>query len=316
MTQVRAVFLKLNSPILEAFLASDQKAAEAGDGSRLGWALHAFTTADGMADSTLQIWAARSRGKWQPLLAQAERLADLAWSARGVRFASQTRDDQFAAMRALNGQMRSKCQAAIAIKADLCSCHADLVAAAKSGDGDLTAIARTAFAACPIDYHLEAGYLQALTPRWGGSYEEIEKALAAARGRGMSAYDMSRLRNLVRVAKYQDLRDAGRMDDAFAILSEGIASEPTPSVWKTRALMEKVRGNAAAAISDANEAIRASKGGWLITPYDLADLLYTRAWALDTMGRREEARQDIALALKADAKHSGVWRLATAWGIR
>ena len=306
--QVRGSLGALDFRALNASMAKDQQEAEAGNGERWEWTLRAFDAADARIDGALQKWEAQFPGAWQPLLAQAARLSSSADNARGTKWASETSEEQFARMRAFHARMANKCQAVLRMKANVCPCHALLVSAAiRDGEGSLK-VKEAAIRACPTDYHMLADLLASLTPRWGGSYTLVERELAAAGSRGVSAYDMARLRSLVRAEQSLDLRDAKKPDELFALLNEAVRLDPTPSVFRLRAAAQRERRDPVAALADANEAVRRSAGGWQISPWNFARLMVVRAWALNRLGRREDARLDIQSALIAEPTYEPALR--------
>jgi len=203
---------------LNELLAADQGTAESGDGARLNWSLHAFDQGDVLMDVQIAAWAREAPQSWQPLLVKALRLGDASGNARGTGWARDTSAQQFASMEALQNELKATCRAAFAIKANLGPCHAALLmAAARDGIG-FEAVATQGFRACPKDYDFAATYVTFLAPRWGGSLRRMDEAVLAAQQRGLSAYDVARLRNTVRVLKARDLIDLGRAVEAAAII--------------------------------------------------------------------------------------------------
>jgi tetratricopeptide (TPR) repeat protein len=291
--------------------ARQVKAATGPEGAaELRWTLSAFRLDDPAIPTLIADWVRADGGSWAPLLARGVNAAARAQRARGGRLASETSEESFRQMRELLAAARADCREVLSRDPAVCTCYVELVQAAKKAPVEADPLVARAFEICPRDYALHVETVFGLTPRWGGSYEQMSAAIDAARRRGLSAADVRALEAYIPADKASVLVLDRRYDDALRILDEAIASTPTAMLLQERARLHQRRRAPEAALRDANAAIELSRGGWGFSERRLTDLLVSRAFALDALGRRDEARLDIALAHEIAPRDTAVlsWR--------
>jgi len=294
---VRALLSAGQFSKVESLFVAAQREAEAGNPNLMHWAMYGTRGISAQIRLSLARWEAASPRAWAPFLVQANELLEAAGSARGSKWASETSPEQFARMAEYDARMKLRCERALQLKPNLCSCHNLLLDAAHRSGESTTSVIERGHRTCPADLDLAMTELNYLTPRWGGSYPQMEAAIAAARSRGVSVDRLPTLRNLIRLDKalvYENERDR---DGAVRVLTEGIAAEPTLALFRERARHHRILKQPELALSDANQSILLSKGGWDPAPGNLAAVPYTRAWALHALKREEEARADIRTVL-------------------
>ena len=299
LVQARDLLLAGKYVALTRLVEDQQRAAEANPAKimELEWTLNAFRITNAEVPRSINDWVAASPKSWAPLLARAVNTAVQSGLARGEKWASQTSPDQFRRMGELNAAMRADCRSVLALNRNVCPCYREFVIAAKN-DGTDPALQTEAFGACPRDYGLRVEYVAGLTPRWGGSYEEMTSAIESARKAGLDEAEVRSLEAYLPIDKASLLEIARRRDEARKVLDEAIDRSPIAILFEERAEMNHRRQDAPGALADANSALEKSHGGWMFSVGRLTRLLLARAWALHSLGRVEEARTDVGYAVE------------------
>jgi tetratricopeptide (TPR) repeat protein len=164
---------------LDTQLNSYQKAFEENvlEEGNLAIAFDTFGFTDPALTRILEEWVEKEPGSFPAHLARAEHLLALGWQARGDRFAEKTSEQQFNEMQNLLGESVKEAIAAIKLNPKSSIGYGLIIDAAKgvgSGDG-----LRRAYAAgiknVPLSLSIRTYVMTALEPRWGGSYDAMEK---------------------------------------------------------------------------------------------------------------------------------------------
>ena len=300
LVHARDLLLARKYVVLTRLVEDQQRAAAANPAKEdeLDWTLNAFRLTNAGVPRLINDWAAASPKSWAPLLARAVNGAVQAGLARGERWASETSADQFRQMAELNAAVRADCRRVLALNRNVCPCYRELVIAAKNDDANPAQLLKEAFGTCPRDYSLHVEYVFGLTPRWGGSYEQMGLAIESARKAGLDEAQVRSLEGYLPIDKASRLLIARRLDEARKVLDQAIDRSPTAILFEERAELNYQRQDAPGALADANAALEKSQGGWMFSAGRLTRLLIARAWAFYSLGRFEEARTDVGWAIE------------------
>lgn len=179
------------SALLERRFAAHHGAADPDESVHLFYnvfAVLARSDADA-ADRITRRWLEAAPGSAHATLARARVLAEWGWKARGGKYASETRREQFAAMEAHFAEAVPLYLRAIELDPRLTDPYAGLITISMSGrEGGLEDWAlEQAGALVPGCQEVAAEYMKALQPKWGGSFDAmmayvrlLEPAMASA----------------------------------------------------------------------------------------------------------------------------------------
>lgn len=142
-----------------------------------------FTVSQAGADEVSRKWLQLAPDSTYANLARGAYLKNMAWQARGTKYAADTPQEAMDRMVALFAQAIPLLKKAIEIDPKAMPAYAMLVEISKSGSMDKAQryVVSAGFAQDPACINLLRHQLFALLPRWGGSYTEMEAALERAR---------------------------------------------------------------------------------------------------------------------------------------
>ncbi len=300
LVEARRLLMNRDYAALTALVEARQAAAakDAAKGHAFNWTLSAFALDNSAIPSLIEEWVERNPKSWAPFLAQAVNKGMRATRARGEKWASETSDDQFRRMAGLQAGMAAACRVVLSRNRGVCPCYVELVMAAKTNSSEPDPLVGQAFKMCPLDYRLNVEHVYGLTPRWGGSYEKMLSAIDSARRRGLDPAHARNLGAYVPADRASALELDGNLDAAIAVLDQAIKGSPTALLLQERAGMNRRRKDAPGALRDANAALDLANSGWMFSAGRLTALLVDRAWALNTLGRKGDARTDVTLAIE------------------
>jgi tetratricopeptide (TPR) repeat protein len=300
MAQTRDLLRARKHAVLTSRVEDQQRAAATSSlkADELDWSLNAFRVEDTEIAALIDEWVAASPKSWAPLLARALNKGARARAARGEKWASETSADQFRRMGVLQAGMNSDCRKVLSLDRAVCPCYVELVLASRAGVLEVDPLVEQAFQECARDYTLHVERVFALTPRWGGSYEQMSAAIESARRGGLPEASLKNLASYLPADRASVLQLDRRLQEARAVLDQAIKDSPTPLLLEERAELNQKLGDAAGVLRDANAALEETRGGWMFSRGRLSRLLCARAWALFSTGRKEEALGDVAAALE------------------
>jgi tetratricopeptide (TPR) repeat protein len=170
--------------VLDTKLNSYQKAFEQNvlEEGNLSLAFEAFTFTDPALRSPLDDWIKNEPNSYPAHLARAKYLIALGWQARGSKFTDKTTVQQFNEMTTLLVEGAKEAIAAVKLNVQASIAYASIIDAAR-GVSDTNAM-RSAYAASlknvPLSLSTRVAVMNALEPRWGGSYDAMTKFAADA----------------------------------------------------------------------------------------------------------------------------------------
>jgi tetratricopeptide (TPR) repeat protein len=170
--------------VLDTQLNSYQKGFEENvlEELNLQIAFDAFSFTDPALRPLLDEWVKNEPNSYPAHLARAQHLLALGWQARGTRFVDKTPEQQLGEMKSLHEESVKEAVAAIKLNPKSSIAYGLIIDAAKGvGDGDTLNRAYTAgIKSVPLSLTLRVYVMDALEPRWGGSYDAMAKFAADA----------------------------------------------------------------------------------------------------------------------------------------
>jgi tetratricopeptide (TPR) repeat protein len=171
--------------VLDAQLNSYEKAFEENvlEEDNLALAFDTFKFSDPTVLPILDEWVKSDPNSYPAHLARAKQLLKLGWAARGDRFANQTSERQFSEMKRLFRASFDDAVAAIRLNPEGPLPYALLISAAtslSSAKEMLQNVYAASLKNVPLSLETREGMMNALTPRWGGSYEAMAAFAAEA----------------------------------------------------------------------------------------------------------------------------------------
>jgi tetratricopeptide (TPR) repeat protein len=250
----------------------------------LGFA--SFATADAQDGALLDEWIRRSPGSFAAHLALAYYLFHQGWITRGEGGGGSVSDASALRMTTFFDRGRGEVEAALRINPRLTVAYSLLIYAART-DADLdgiAAIAQRGIKEVPASFIVRVAYMQALLPRWGGSYEAMEKFAAEAQ---KYATQNPRLRVLLGMVDWDKGDGVIRQDPsaALSLCDRAIAHGDYYRFYAGRGDANYWLKNYEAALRDLTRAIELFPSG--MNGY--AD----RAWTQARLGHPAEVLSDI-----------------------
>lgn len=139
-------------------------------------AYDAFDIDDESYDALFNAWIEASPESYQPYIARAEYYYSLGWASRGNKWVSETKKEKFVEMANYFGKALEDIATALKINSHSMVPYYLLIGITNTQDKDdeMALIARKALEINPASYKVRSRYLYALTPRWGGSFEQMQ----------------------------------------------------------------------------------------------------------------------------------------------
>jgi tetratricopeptide (TPR) repeat protein len=164
---------------LEKSLDSFQKQAENNmvQEANVALAFQAFQNNGSEIDSLLSQWVKQSPASYSAHLAWATYLFQQGWSARGNKWANETTQRQFAKMQDFFSRGVHEALAALNLNPKLSQAYALLLQSqrAAGGPGACLTTGAAALHRIPASFIMRVEVMKCLQPRWGGSYEAMER---------------------------------------------------------------------------------------------------------------------------------------------
>lgn len=168
---------------LSAHIESFQSAFE--EDFRNEWwiavAMGAFSTADRDIGNAIDHWVEATPNSFAPYLARAEHKISLAWHYRGGKWGYLTSKKRFKKMRKILQPAAADVERALELHPDLVEAWSTRLRLATGFNADVvtkTKILEDGLRHCPYCFGIRGTYLMKIEPRWGGSYELMERKAA------------------------------------------------------------------------------------------------------------------------------------------
>lgn len=270
----------------------DRAAAE--DLRKEYWAVDAadaFAVADPALAPLLDAWVERQPPSFAAFLARGAYRSELAWFYRGTAYSKETSAARFEKQQSTLALARADLERAIELNPRALAPHVLLVRNAKADDSGEREFER-GVAKYPHSFNLYYQRLVDLTPRWGGSHEQV--AALAARG-AAKATENPRLRLLsgfVDWARAQDKQAKGDHAGALADLARARSHGEHWVFYRALATSKVALGDLNGALADADAALA-------LRP-EFVEVLVTRADVAAKLKLFDVAADSFLAALRLD----------------
>ncbi len=136
----------------------------------------AFASAEPALNDQLDAWAVASPNSFAPYFARGVHEVEVAMAKRGTQYVGQTPKEDLRAMHLAFIPAMADLDHALELRPKLVAALRQelFVASAEGGHGDVRAIADRATKICPGCFQIRVAYLWRSTPRWGGSFLEMQ----------------------------------------------------------------------------------------------------------------------------------------------
>lgn len=277
---------------LEQRLSEVQKRYEEGlvSDSVVMLAFKALANSDPTHEELLNEWVESMPKSFAALAARGMYYVDVGWSIRGTAYARDTSDTQASGMRDYHDRGLLDLQMAVASNPAFIAGYAEIISVSKSSSNDfvLNETLRQALEFDPGSYVVRKAHLSGLMPRWGGSYESIERFIDDTR---KYSDENPRLKPLLGFADYVRARNYGdRSDYKKAVEYYTKALKHGDKAW-----YYKARGVAYYSMSDNVNALKDLNRAIELWP-QYADALAWRGTVYEEMEMYDEALADLNLA--------------------
>ncbi|MGH7841941.1 MAG: YIP1 family protein [Candidatus Binataceae bacterium] len=189
------------------------------------FAFQTFARSNANLAPLLDAWVKKFPGSYVAHVARAEYLSAAGWQARGSKWTSETTVAQFARMNEYLVQSDGEIGAALDLNRKFFLPHMLLLKEVKSS-GDQTdcwRIASAALAANSASESIRASYMTCLEPRWGGSYEAMEKFARESQAMLPRNPEILLLLGLADFDRGRDLANRGNDAAAVSMFTQAIA---------------------------------------------------------------------------------------------
>lgn len=290
--QIRALLRENKFAALNALLEKRQVAA-AKDvllEDDLFGAYEAFAINDRTYEELLNRWVAGYPQTYQPYLARATYYFHMGWETRGNKWAAETEDKQFQGMKEYFNRSGLDLQQVFQKNIKSAVPYRLLLGMLTKSDGAEVRrkVLEKGLEVAPASFYLRATYLIGNTPRWGGSYEEMQTIADEAKKYLAKNPRLATLQGFV----YYDAGDlkasAKNYGDAEILLTKALSFGDYGLYFNKRASIRSTLGKYDEALQDINRAIE-------LWPHS-GDYYSLRSKILVSLNRMDEARRDIELA--------------------
>jgi tetratricopeptide (TPR) repeat protein len=263
-------------------------------------AFRAFNVADPSLEPLLSGWIAASPKSYVARAARGQYFEASARAARGRAWAADTTSAQMKGMSDYFEKATADCEAALKIRPRLLVCQVLLIDILKKGgpSGAAKVYATEALRAEPASFLIRQAYMHSLTPRWGGSYEEMTELARASQAYVTKNPRLKLLLGYVAWDRGNMLVPQGRPRESLPYFAEALKSGDDPLFLSDRGGAYYRLKQYEQAMADLTRALEVAADGWsysIVMPhhallYDGACLYYLgkQGDALSYLHRAEE----------------------------
>ena len=242
----------------------------------------------------LEEWVRAKPQSFAPYLARGTHWVERAFERRGGNFASATPAENFVSMENAFKNARADLEHAVELRPKLLAAmRQQLRTCLPSGEtlGPTGAgVMQRALAACPACFLVRTTYMNALTPRWGGSYAAMMEFTRRSQDPANP-----RLRLLTGYVDHDQanlLNNHDQYPGALAAAERACAVGPHAPFLEERARARSALGKPAEALADVDQAVALRPGD--------PDLLLARAVVLARANRWADAARDVRAAVQVE----------------
>lgn len=182
--------------------------------SRLFLAYDSFDAGDETLAEYLDKWVTKTSLNYQPYLARANYNYGMGWKARGTKWASETKKEQFDEMNRYFSLVSEDLEVALEKNDKMMVTYAMLIKMLKTSSQKeaMLKVLNTAIKKNPASYEVRRVFIYSITPRWGGSLNMMD---------GFAKYSQSELVTNPRIkwllgAPYVEQGDLHSLDKAYS----------------------------------------------------------------------------------------------------
>jgi tetratricopeptide (TPR) repeat protein len=264
------------------------------------FAFETFQTSRPDLEPLLKEWMTARPQSYAALLALGEYYWQLGAKRRGGKWAEETSDDQFQQMDLAFETAAKYVQAALTLRPKLIEGYYVLASIArfKGDEAAEQTLTRKALEIAPASFRIRRGHLQALMPRWGGSYEAMTRFAQESQA---YAAQNPKLKILLGLVDWDHADIAIREKDYEAglrWLSKALEAGEYYGYYFNRADIYLRMKDNAKALTDLDRALA-------LYP-QAPNILGDRAAAYIALGRVEAAAIDVELGLRLDPGESSL----------
>jgi tetratricopeptide (TPR) repeat protein len=266
-------------------------------------ALHTLTNfADG-ADPALEPlfdeWVRGSQGSFMALLVRGKYHEAVGWKKRGTRFSNETSQDQTDAMGESFKRAWADLVASSKMQPRSVLPYAELmqIASTMGNSNDVTDLLAQANIVAPQNFVARLMAVRRLSPRWGGSFEAIDKILAQARLDKLKPTDLRKLEYAtldVKAAHFKDIEK--RPIEALPYYTQAARVCDSYAAWAQVSSIHFDREDWLQVEAATNQYMR-------LRP-DSVWAYNRRGWALEKQGRLKDAISDFERAAEQGSDYA------------
>lgn len=257
------------------------------------FAFEAFSNTERYLGPLLDEWEKKLPDSYVPHLAKAEYLAASGWKARGDQLASDVSKEQIARMNDWFAQCATEVKEVTSRDKRVAEAYAVLIGAAKTSAGpELVAkISSEGLAEVPASFAIRRALIISLEPRWGGSYDAMEKFANDSDSMTSANPEIAVLKGFADYMRAATLIWNEDYAGAIPIYTRAIAEGGDYYMfYRGRGSALQHLGRSAAALVDLKRADQ-------LEPQS-AETLVLMAYALVYLGRTSEARMELDIAAR------------------
>jgi tetratricopeptide (TPR) repeat protein len=214
-------FLELDTKLNSYQKAFKENVLEEGN---LSIAFDAFSYTDPALSPLLDEWVKSEPASYPAHLARAKYLLALGWQARGSANSDKTSDQQISEMQRLFGESVKEAVAAIKLNSKASIAYASIIEAAKGASDykTLEGVYAASIKNIPLSLSTRVAVLSALRPRWGGSYEAMEKFADQAQKYAVQNPRLESLKGFADVDRGDVTWDGGNLKQAILYYNQAL----------------------------------------------------------------------------------------------
>lgn len=242
--------------------------------------------------NNLDAWCEATPKSFAPYLVRGTYWRAAAWHARGTNYAAETAARNMELMREAATKAVADLERALARRPKLVAALDEEILALQlhGTDSEREEALNRAILICPTCLLPRLAFIHTLTPRWGGSYEQME-TFATTRANRLNPR-MKMLPGLIDLDRAQVLENRNDFDQALAAINRACELGEYWEFLEERADIKLWKDDLEGALVDINRAIALRPG--------VVNLVFKRARILYHQKSYEKAAQDLLVGVKAN----------------
>lgn len=215
------IFISLNTKLLGYQTAFEQDIQEE---NNVYEAFETFSSDVPVYEAIFNGWVQQYANTYPPYVARAKYYCQRGWAARGYNWANETTEEQFQEMRRYFSLALEDIKSALTLNPKLDVCYSMMISIAMTVSDDR--LKKNSLAEAlknnPYGFHARDTYLYSLTPRWGGSYKEMEEFCEEAEKYSSYNPELKSLRSRIFSDKARVFRLENNYDDAVQYFTRAL----------------------------------------------------------------------------------------------